>query len=57
MHEIAKVQESVQAGTNKYEEYRPFGVIYSVTDGVLLFQGQRVKFLIDQTRDEGVYAL
>ena len=57
VQEIAKVQERVQADANKYEEYRPFGVTYSEADGILHFQRQRVKFLIDQAKDEGVYAL
>lgn len=53
--DIAKVQEGVQVGPDKYEAYQPFGLTYS--DGVLDFSGQRVKFFIDQAADESASAL
>ena len=55
--DIAKVQEGIQVGANKYEAYQPFGVTYSVEDGVLSFNGQRVRFFMDQAADEGASAL
>lgn len=54
---IAMVQETVQVGSNKYEQYQPYGITYSATDGILYFNGQRVKFLIDQPAGEGADAL
>lgn len=50
-----EVQETVQAGPNKFAQYRPFGI--TCTDEVLYFHGQRVKFLIDQSADEGAAVL
>ncbi len=59
VQDIAKVHEDVgvQDGANKYEEYQPFGVTYSETDGVLRFNGQRVGFFMDKTAEAGVFAL
>ena len=51
------VRESVQDGPNKYEKYEPFGVTYSAADGALYQDGQRVKFLTDQSAGEGDRAL
>ena len=42
------VREEVQEGGNKYEQYQPFGLSYSAADEGLYFNGQRVKFFIDQ---------
>lgn len=53
--DIAKVQEGVQVGPDKYAAYQPFGLTYS--DGVLHFNDQRVKFFIDQAADESASAL
>lgn len=55
--DIEKVQEGVQAGEHKYETYLPFGITYSAADGVLRYNGQRVKFFIDGAANKGAYAL
>ena len=49
------VQENVQVGPNKYEQYQPFRIACS--DGALYFHGQRVKFLIDQPAAGGADTL
>lgn len=46
--EYAKVQENVQEGESKFEQYEPFGITYSAADGALYTNGQRVKMLVDQ---------
>ncbi len=55
--DIAEIQENVQSGPDKYEKYQPFGITYSATDGALYFNGQRVKFLIDQPVGAGAETL
>lgn len=42
------VNELEQEGQQKYEKYRPFGITYSDADKTLAYNGQRVKFFIDQ---------
>ncbi|MBS6951881.1 MAG: M56 family metallopeptidase [Enterocloster asparagiformis] len=51
--DIAAVQEGVQDGPDKYEQYAPFGLTCSATDGGLYYNENRVKFLIDQPEGAG----
>lgn len=57
VQDIATVQENVQSGPGKYEKYQPFGITYSPTDEGLYFNGQSVKFFIDQPVGGGAEAL
>ncbi len=52
-----EVRDTVQVGTNKYDQYQPFGLTYAPEDGTLTFQGQRVKLLADQVADGWFAAL
>lgn len=55
--ETVNVNEKVQEGGNKYEKYQPFGLTFSETDQALYFNGQRVKFFIDQIAGESAETL
>ncbi len=51
------VKEGVTEGDNKYEAYQPYGLTCSESNDVLTFNGQRVKFFIDQSANGDIAAM
>ncbi len=49
VQDTAKVQDST--GSNKYEQYSGYGVVYSTDRDVLQYHGRRVKLFVDKLSD------